>query len=43
MTPEEKQNRINRIKQLQQEIKYHLLIRLALCQDEDIIFLLGRI
>jgi hypothetical protein len=43
MTPEEKQARIVQIKKLQEEIKYHLLIRLALCQDEDIIFLLQKL
>jgi len=43
MIEKERQERLTRIKQLQEQIKYHLLIQLALTQDEDVIFLLGKI
>jgi len=43
MNEKEQQDRLARIKKLQEQIKYHLLIRLALTQDEDVIFLLGKL
>jgi len=35
--------RINRIKELQDRIKRQLLLQLALCQNEDVIYLLNRL
>jgi len=40
---EKETERLNRIKQLQDRIRRQLLLQLALCQDEDVIFLLSRL